>query len=380
MHVVLSDKAYISIISDVLRRSSTETGGVFLGRIYKKIWYVVDVVDEGIQTQNYRDYFSWDTQYVNHLAERIGALYKEPLTILGFWHRHPQSLDRFSQQDEQTIQSHLRDAKQGLISMLVNVDPELRMTFYWCHDTRIMPTRYDVGDEYFIPELLQLVKPEELIAVSRTPHLRIKKNHRNDSEAFVKSATGRAEAYAHPDSAPGGRTSPTDSVRQPQTVNATRQGEPTNQQILEQISAGISEHLKAYFSELETATREVLRRALDAQDRLQQSANALNEVSGELRRELESQTDTLTNLREAQDNVHLTQKRNLEAIQSSICALQKRLDSLLNETAPKPVFPGRGGDDPEPGDAAGAGLENIEEAEHQSLDRLDSFSANSPIL
>ena len=371
MHVVLSNKAYISIISDVLRRSSTETGGVFLGRIYKKIWYVVDVIDEGIQTQNYRDYFSWDKQYVNHLAERIGTLYKEPLTILGFWHRHPQSFDRFSQQDEQTIQAHLREAKYGLLSMLVNVDPELRMTFYWCHDTRIMQTKYDVGDEYFAQELLQLAKPEELIAMSRTPGLRIKKNHKNNPEAFVKSASERAETYVSPGRAPAGsgRTFPTDSVRQSQNGYVTGRGEQNSQQILEQISAGISDRLMSHFYELETETRALMRRAVDTQEKIQQSANALNEVSGELRRELENQTDTLTNLRESQDIVRLTQKRNLEAIQSSIYALQKRLDSFLTETGPKSVFPGQGSDDLEPTDAAGAALENMKETVHQLADK-----------
>ena len=363
MHVVLSDKAYLSIISDVLRRNTTETGGLFLGRIHKKIWYVVDVIDEGIQTENYQTFFSWDTQYVNHLAVRISTLYKEPLTILGFWHRHPQSYDRFSRQDEQTIQSHLQDAKFGLISMLVNVDPDLRMTFYWCHDMRIMETKYDIGDEYFAPEFLQFAKPEELIALSRTPNLRIKKNRKNDPALFVKSTTEQTETPTYAGRAPvdAGQTYSASSMRQAQTGSVTGRSESNNQQILETISAGISSHLQAHFSEIETSTRAVLRRAVDTQDRLQQSANTLNGISGDLRKELENQTDTLTNIREALDVVRLTQKRDLIAIQSSIDALQKRIDRLLPGVSSEPAFPNADGAAPKLAGLGESGQENIEE-------------------
>ena len=173
LHVVLSDKAYAAIISEVLRNGQNETGGVFIGRIHRRIWYVVDMIDSGIDTSNMPAYFQWDTNYVNHAARRISEQYQYPLTILGFWHRHPGSMDFFSATDVHTIRAHLHEAANGVLSMLVNLDPELRMTFYWCHDSRIMPVNYDHGNEYFIPEFLNAATPEMLVQRSSTPELRV---------------------------------------------------------------------------------------------------------------------------------------------------------------------------------------------------------------
>lgn len=174
LHIVLSDKAYASIISEVLRNGKNETGGVLVGRIYRRIWYVVDTVDSGMETTNRTDYFVWDRDYVNHVAQRISAQYEYPLTILGFWHRHPGSMDFFSPTDINTIQSNLTDAANGLLSMLVNIDPDLRMTFYWCYGSRIMKINYDHGNEYFIPEFLKAASPEALIQRNKNPRVHVK--------------------------------------------------------------------------------------------------------------------------------------------------------------------------------------------------------------
>ena len=42
----------------------------------------------------------------------------------------------------------------GLLSMLVNTDPKLRMTIYYCYGDDIMKIRYDIGDDYFPDEYL----------------------------------------------------------------------------------------------------------------------------------------------------------------------------------------------------------------------------------
>ena len=167
VHAILSDRAYAAILSEVLRNGRNETGGVLIGNIYKRVWYIVDSIDPGLNTVNEQAYFTWETNYVNHLASYNGCLYKYPLTILGFWHRHPGSMDRFSSTDERTIRLNLKDFPHGLLSMLINIDPELRMTFYYCIQDEIMPIRCDHGDEYFPRELLEYATPEELIGRSR---------------------------------------------------------------------------------------------------------------------------------------------------------------------------------------------------------------------
>ena len=172
-HVMLSDRAYAAIIAEVLRNGSNETGGIFIGNIWQRVWFIADCIDPGLSTVNEQSFFTWDSNYVNHLLDRVGSLYKYPLTLLGFWHRHPGSLDTFSATDMQTIRTNLRDCPHGLLSMLVNIDPELRMTFYYCYDNTIMPIRYDHGDEYFPKELLEYATPEELIQRRHQHGLRV---------------------------------------------------------------------------------------------------------------------------------------------------------------------------------------------------------------
>ena len=162
IHCFISDRAYATVISEVMSNGQNETGGVFLGYIVNRAWYIVEAVDAGLNTVNQVAFFQWDTNYVNYQSKRLSKIYKKPLTILGFWHRHPGSMDYFSGQDESTIRSNLRDLKLGLLSMLVNIDPKLRMTYYYCYGNDIMRIRYDVGDKYFPAELLAFADANEL--------------------------------------------------------------------------------------------------------------------------------------------------------------------------------------------------------------------------
>lgn len=162
-HVVLSERAKAGIMSEVMLNNEVETGGVLLGYIKNSIWYVVECIDPGIRTSNTIDRFSWDHNYVNHLFERVRNLYEVPLSILGFWHRHPGSMDVFSDRDMGTIAEHLAlMPKTGLITMLVNIDPDFRMTFYHAYNDGLMKVGYDIGDEYFPEAALQWLSEENL--------------------------------------------------------------------------------------------------------------------------------------------------------------------------------------------------------------------------
>ena len=162
-HVVLSERAKAGIMSEVMLNNEVETGGVLLGYIKNSIWYVVECIDPGIRTNNTVNRFSWDQNYVNHLFERVRNLYEIPLSILGFWHRHPGSMDVFSMDDMETIANHLASmSKTGLLTMLVNVDPDFRMTFYHAYNDGLMKVGYDIGDEYFPEAAMQWLSEENL--------------------------------------------------------------------------------------------------------------------------------------------------------------------------------------------------------------------------
>ena len=164
--VAVSDRAYRAILAEVFSHGDNETGGVFLGHFHQGIWYLVDVVDPGIKdTINSRSYFQYDIPYANHLAGALKRIYRYPPGILGFYHRHPGSMDTFSGTDLDTIDDHVQDSRCGILTMLVNMDPSLRMTFYYAGKDRVL-TRvpYTVGDDAFPEEILALAEPEELFA------------------------------------------------------------------------------------------------------------------------------------------------------------------------------------------------------------------------
>ena len=161
--VIFSDKAINCIISQTLIQNVNETGGVFLGYILNGIWYVLDVIDAGINTENTQVHFVWDQAYVNHLVENQKILYKYIPTILGFYHRHPGSLDKFSIEDMLTMRSHLEGCKYGLLSGLVNIDPDLRLTLYFAESNKLMRVGYDIGNSYFPKELLEFAEPSAIL-------------------------------------------------------------------------------------------------------------------------------------------------------------------------------------------------------------------------
>ena len=201
-HVLLNDRAYASIISEVLKNGKNETGGVLVGNIVNGIWYVIDSLDPGLETTNQQTYFQWDADYVNHLVETISLIYRYPVTILGFWHRHPGSMDFFSATDEDTIRSNLRESRFGLLSMLVNIDPELRMSFYYCWEESLHRVHYDVGDEYFPVELLEYAAPSRIaenIGSSEAKRVKILPNKVYSADQFPKTLSQRKaiEAVDH---------------------------------------------------------------------------------------------------------------------------------------------------------------------------------------
>jgi integrative and conjugative element protein (TIGR02256 family) len=162
-YVVLSDRAFKSILAETLTHGDSETGGILLGHFVEGIWYIIEVVDPGIASINHSAFFQYDESYVNHQIKKISRIYNYPLTILGMWHRHPGSLDRFSGTDLSSIQVHVRRARVGILSMLVNVDPDLRMTFYYCNKNyTLMKVPHDRGDDLIIRELIELADNEKI--------------------------------------------------------------------------------------------------------------------------------------------------------------------------------------------------------------------------
>lgn len=128
--VILSNRAYTSILVETLEKIETETGGVFLGFKKEDVWYIVESVDPGPKSIFLPLYFEYDREYIEHLANKISRIYSKKLDLIGLWHRHPGGYDVFSSQDNITNEKYAKLSKDGAISSLVNIDPDFRLTMY----------------------------------------------------------------------------------------------------------------------------------------------------------------------------------------------------------------------------------------------------------
>lgn len=165
MKVVFSERAYTAILTETLYKIETETGGIFLGKFIEDTWYIVESLDPGPNALFRVDYFEYDQKYLQHLINRIRLLYPGDLALVGLWHRHPGSFDRFSNTDDGTNSVYAENYEHGAISILVNLEPEFRFTIYHvappCKYTCVK--EYEVGDHLFPDGLLGYKSHQDLL-------------------------------------------------------------------------------------------------------------------------------------------------------------------------------------------------------------------------
>ena len=164
--VVFSNKAYNAIIRESFDKDPVETGGILLGHVLDNgIWIVMEVLPPGIHCIFERAYFEYDDAFVNYLAQSVANQYKIPLELLGLWHRHPGSMDFFSSTDDQTNSTFAAQNNYGVISGLVNIDPQFRLTMYHLNQGRnfmsgVRPAyekvSIEVGDDIIPEEYFEL--------------------------------------------------------------------------------------------------------------------------------------------------------------------------------------------------------------------------------
>ena len=154
MQIVFSNRAYATIISEAAEKANIETGGVFLGCYENETWYVIETIGPGPKAIFLEAYFEYDQKYVERRINKEAQKYQADLTLIGIWHKHPGSYNEFSSTDDTTNKEYAKLSDNGAVSILVNLDPDFRMTPYHV----ILPLEYTmieytVGDK-FIPERL----------------------------------------------------------------------------------------------------------------------------------------------------------------------------------------------------------------------------------
>lgn len=130
-YVVFSQRAFNAIITETIDKHPIETGGILLGYVLDNgAWIVVENIPPGYQSIHQTAYFEYDEEFVTYLSNVVAKQYKGNLRVLGLWHRHPGSMDVFSNTDDGTNIMFARTMSCGAISALVNCDPQLRLTMY----------------------------------------------------------------------------------------------------------------------------------------------------------------------------------------------------------------------------------------------------------
>ena len=178
VEVLLSIRAHAAICAETLAYHPNETGGILLGRFHQNRWQVLEAIDPGPGAVSTATTFSYDQSYVSHLAAKLARQYRQPLQLVGLWHRHPGSFDRFSADDDITNRRFAQQGRHGALSCLVNLDPQFRITAYHVPvDLRYQRLPVWIGDALIDSELRQQLAasdldPEQLGAAALAHELR----------------------------------------------------------------------------------------------------------------------------------------------------------------------------------------------------------------
>lgn len=128
--VIISQRAYLSMLAEVYERVETETGGILLGHRDGDTWYVLESIEPGPKSIFTPTYFEYDDAYVTYRANKVSRLYKCSVKLLGLWHRHPSLMKTFSSTDDGTNKTY-SDMLGGAISGIVTLDNGFEITMYY---------------------------------------------------------------------------------------------------------------------------------------------------------------------------------------------------------------------------------------------------------
>lgn len=138
--VVLSPLAWALMISQSYLNNPNETGGALLGYRDGTTVHVTVALPSGPRSQASPVMLKYNEEFQNYVFGVITELMGEKGGLLGIWHKHPASFDRFSGVDAVAHEQFGKVLNGEVLSLLVNLDgPEgaPRVTGYFV-DTKEM--------------------------------------------------------------------------------------------------------------------------------------------------------------------------------------------------------------------------------------------------
>jgi hypothetical protein len=129
--ILFRPEPFIAMVRELEEAADMETGGILLGTAAGGLWRVIEHIDPGYRgVLRSPGGFEYDREYVTHLANVRNRVYDPPLALLGLWHRHPGSFDVFSPTDQATNEVFARSSPEGALSLILNLDPGLRISAF----------------------------------------------------------------------------------------------------------------------------------------------------------------------------------------------------------------------------------------------------------
>lgn len=119
--VVLSPLAWTLMISQSYLNDPNETGGALLGYRDGTTVHVTVALPSGPRSQASPVMLKYNEEFQNYVFGVITELMGQKAGLLGLWHRHPGSFDRFSGVDA-VAHEQFGKVLNGVTSLLVNLD------------------------------------------------------------------------------------------------------------------------------------------------------------------------------------------------------------------------------------------------------------------
>lgn len=117
--IVISQRAYSQMISQLELNLEVETGGILLGFTSDSKIFIVEAIDAGINAICNQGTFKFDKDYVEHVANVVSKIYLPVLSFVGVWHKHNHSnMPPFSEADKKMNQQAVELTKGMAVSLL----------------------------------------------------------------------------------------------------------------------------------------------------------------------------------------------------------------------------------------------------------------------
>lgn len=119
--IYTSKRSLTTILAEGYANGENETGGTFFGHIDNDgNWYVIEATGPGYGAYHTPTRHEMNNRFVNYQYRALSRIYAKPLTLVGFWHRHPGNFNRFSGLDDVVNTSYAEAIGNGTVSILLN--------------------------------------------------------------------------------------------------------------------------------------------------------------------------------------------------------------------------------------------------------------------